>query len=762
DEDGVSSFPTLTTAEGQTYTVSVIANNNVPLEDAYLVGYIDFNQDGDFEDTGEQSTTVTVPTSTSNPRTFDVTFTTPAGMTTGTTYARFRLGQVQATAEQATGASISTDNGEIEDYSLEIAEIDGNRPLGFPFTCDSTFYITIGQGGTNPQFLYRVNRAGDTFVFDEIGSSTSSANGYPTTFRYNALAYNPVDNYLYGYIQGSSAATGPYAVGNVVQIGSNGVLHSIGIPTDGSGGTLPLNSYYAASMLSDGTYVIGRGSDFAKLDVTTSPPTILSTGSISGASFTDFAVDPTDPTSLSGGRIYGINESGSSDRLVILDVTGNNPTIVSQATNPTGNNHNAGSQFVDSFGTLYYRSNSDAKLYRVDSDATSATYGVATEITTAPTGGSHDGASCLFASVMEKEVQDLDGNLITTSPAGEVVNYVYRIASGNVLDISGVTFEDDLRNVTGGDPINGTFNGNFTVSNGSGTVSFSNSNQTIQISDLIIPAQTLATSDSDIVTITAEVEVPNSLTTGEYLNQAFISNLPAQYPSLISSDYPASAAYEDPTPLQVTEPLASDPELTLVKRITAINPGQPEREILFNEYVDDGVADNADNEPNWLGSQPSPDGNTNTYTLGAIDGGQVQPGDVIEYTIYFLSHGDGTAENVLVCDLIPENTEFLVHDFDTLPGSAGGVAGSDRGLAWEYNGATESLTNGSDGDGGYYFVPGVEPTSIADLSSVQCGATNLPNTNGAVVVNLANLSPATAPGVPTDSYGLIRFRVRVQ
>ena len=120
DEDGVASFPELTATGGQTYTVSVTASNNVPFVDAYLVGYIDFNRDGDFEDAGEQSATVTVTTSTSNPRTFDVTFTTPAEIVSGNTYVRFRLGQIQATAESATGASAGTDNGEIEDYQIII------------------------------------------------------------------------------------------------------------------------------------------------------------------------------------------------------------------------------------------------------------------------------------------------------------------------------------------------------------------------------------------------------------------------------------------------------------------------------------------------------------------------------------------------------------------------------------------------------------------------------------------------------------------
>ncbi|MBE9046450.1 DUF11 domain-containing protein [Pleurocapsales cyanobacterium LEGE 10410] len=764
DEDGVASFPTLTNTVGQTYTVTVSARNNVPAVPAYLVGFIDFNKDGDFLDEGEQSATVEVASdfdalgTDGKLRDFELTFTTPAGMTPGETFARFRLGQVEATAQQATGASAGTDNGEVEDYKITI-EDDGNRPLGLPFTCNSTFYITIGTGGTNPQQLYSVNRSEEPFNLVEIGTNTSTTNGYPTNFSYNALAYNPVDNYLYGMVQESStdsnATVDPYDQNNVVKIGSDGVVHSLGIPTESDGNPLNDSSYYAATALSDGTYIIGRQNVFAKLDVTTTPPTILDQGTIAGTNFTDFAVDPTDPTSTSGARIYGINQA--SNTLVILDLTDGSFSVDATATNGTGFSHNTGSQFVDSFGTLYYRSgtNSAEGLYKVDSDPTSPTYGDADFIQSIQTGGNHDGASCLFASVMEKEVRDLEGNTITTIPAGETVNYIYSVASGNVIDLIGVTFEDDLRNVTAGNPINGTFTGNFTVSNGTGTVSFSNDNQTIQISDLTIPAQTQATTDADKVTITAEVKLPRSLTPGDYYNQAVIRNLPSNYPSIIVSDYPPSAAYEDPTPLSVTEPL--NPNLLLVKRITAINPGQSD-EVPFNTFVDDGTADNEDNDLNW----PNDD---DIYLPGAISVADIQPGDEIEYTIYFLSNGEQAASNVQICDVIPDNMTFVSNSY----GTASGI----RLLNSSATSATPTnLSNAADTDEGTFYAPGTAPPTVGSPatnlckkvdssgSTVEVDATN--NDNGAVVVEIDSLPAATAPGTPANSYGFIRFRAKVQ
>jgi uncharacterized repeat protein (TIGR01451 family) len=181
DEDGVSSFPVLTTTAAQTYVVPVSVQNNVLSVDAYLAGYIDFNKDGDFNDTGEKSTTtVTVPSSTTNPRTFNVTFTTPAGMTTGNTYARFRLGQVKTTVESATGVSASTDNGEIEDYQIAIAPAPP-VPTSVTSTCTAPETLVSPSAFTLNSANYALNTALQNSVPSILPLSL-----YNGTMRFNA------------------------------------------------------------------------------------------------------------------------------------------------------------------------------------------------------------------------------------------------------------------------------------------------------------------------------------------------------------------------------------------------------------------------------------------------------------------------------------------------------------------------------------------------------------------------------------------------
>jgi uncharacterized repeat protein (TIGR01451 family) len=164
DEDGVSSFPTLTTTSGATYTVSV---NVTTSGTSYLRGFIDFNRDGDFGDSGEQSSTITVSASGSQ----SVSFTTPSGMTAGTTYARFRLSSTSGEVTSPTGAATS---GEVEDYAISIT------------ASNIDLRITKASNLSGPQ-------VGDTVIYTVTveNLSTTNATGVVVTDTFPAdLTFN--------------------------------------------------------------------------------------------------------------------------------------------------------------------------------------------------------------------------------------------------------------------------------------------------------------------------------------------------------------------------------------------------------------------------------------------------------------------------------------------------------------------------------------------------------------------------------------------
>ena len=113
DEDALKAFPQImTTAGGQPYVVTARVTNQTYAA-AYLTGYIDFNRDGDFLDAGEKSDTQYV----SWDGYVRLTFTLPTTITTGTVYARLRLGLTESETQTPTGAATS---GEVEDYTISI------------------------------------------------------------------------------------------------------------------------------------------------------------------------------------------------------------------------------------------------------------------------------------------------------------------------------------------------------------------------------------------------------------------------------------------------------------------------------------------------------------------------------------------------------------------------------------------------------------------------------------------------------------------
>jgi uncharacterized repeat protein (TIGR01451 family) len=111
DEDGVSSFNTLTTAS-TSYSASVKVNNTTG-KNAYLIGWIDFNRNGTFE--ASEGVAQTIANNTNGNVTLN--WMSLSGIKSGKTYARFRLNQDPMTASSPTGFGSS---GEVEDYSLTI------------------------------------------------------------------------------------------------------------------------------------------------------------------------------------------------------------------------------------------------------------------------------------------------------------------------------------------------------------------------------------------------------------------------------------------------------------------------------------------------------------------------------------------------------------------------------------------------------------------------------------------------------------------
>ena len=211
-----------------------------------------------------------------------------------------------------------------------------------------------------------------------------------------------------------------------------------------------------------------------------------------------------------------------------------------------------------------------------------------------------------------------------------------------------------------------------------------------------------------------------------------------------------------------------NPNLLLVKRITAINPGQSDQR-LFSTFNEDGIADNADNDPNWL--------DTDIYLPGATQVTQVKPGDEVEYTIYFLSDGDIDASKVQICDVVPDNMTFVKDLYGVEQGiglelTTANPPSTDPPTIQLSNiiGDEVAGTNSSNSSAqGAFYPPGTNPPALCRQPDPNdpnptpnlINVDRRSNVSGAVWLQLQEPLPSTSSDTSDNSYGFIRFRARV-
>jgi uncharacterized repeat protein (TIGR01451 family) len=210
---------------------------------------------------------------------------------------------------------------------------------------------------------------------------------------------------------------------------------------------------------------------------------------------------------------------------------------------------------------------------------------------------------------------------------------------------------------------------------------------------------------------------------------------------------------QDPTRIDPTSiPLSSNPDVVLVKRITAINgqPINPNDNTLLNQVVDDttSIYQDDDSDPGWPAN----------YLVGAINAGLVKPGDTIEYTVYFLSAGTAPAESVRICDRIQPNQAFQLGAYNAGTADVQLQVGTNAILN-----LTAANDVGPTGDRTELISAGITPSNC-NLSSTNDNGTlvvDLTGTTGTGDPALTDLPNSTGQGTPTNSYGYFRFVTKV-
>jgi hypothetical protein len=195
----------------------------------------------------------------------------------------------------------------------------------------------------------------------------------------------------------------------------------------------------------------------------------------------------------------------------------------------------------------------------------------------------------------------------------------------------------------------------------------------------------------------------------------------------------------------------------LVKRITAIKPTgantwvrttNPNDATPLNTVVHNPLdLANNDLNPNWPNT---------TYLVGAYNAGKINPGDELEYTIYYLNTQGANAKSLKICDPIRGRQTYTPSSMQLLLG------GTSTAL---------SLTDAVDGiDRANSYTDTTTPTdcNLANLDASLKTARD----NGGVAIQLVGtgatkqpdlplIPAATTPGIPATAYGWFRFTTKV-
>ena len=218
-------------------------------------------------------------------------------------------------------------------------------PEGTPYTCNTEMILFSGR----PSERYSISLI--TGASTDLGPLTPASS-------VNAIGYNVLDNFIYGYDQTSGTLVGVNADGEVTYLGPR----PAGMPAAAySAGTLDFNGYYYV-------YAPGTGR-FYTIDLRPGSPTYLRLVDPRNGyqeQTSDFGVPLIPPLTIGDwafnpmdGFLYGVEQNG----LVYRIETGNGQAVPLETTGPNPGSV-FGSAVIDGSGKLYAVNNSDGTIYR--------------------------------------------------------------------------------------------------------------------------------------------------------------------------------------------------------------------------------------------------------------------------------------------------------------------------------------------------------------------------------------------------------------
>jgi uncharacterized repeat protein (TIGR01451 family) len=289
--------------------------------------------------------------------------------------------------------------------------------VGAPFSCPSEIDF-LSQGEPDTQ-LYEGTYGAGSVTFATFGAAQDET--------YNALGYNPLNNYLYAMdLDGSGSGT----AGTLFQIDDTGTATSLGVVS----GYTPLRNQPADGAFDDsGNYWItgGNGSTIAyEINVTSTPPAVINTLTLS-------APWEPDDFSYSAGYMWGL----SGTTIYRLDLSSGTVSTFAAPSGVTSGNFGAAWTFTN--GALGFSNNGNGDIYKISiaNPGGTPTFTLIGAFTGPVAGASNDGAACTGTANVDLEI-------VKTGPAtvaqGGTITWTLTVTNNGPGNSSGFSVMDGV------------------------------------------------------------------------------------------------------------------------------------------------------------------------------------------------------------------------------------------------------------------------------------------------------------------------------
>lgn len=291
----------------------------------------------------------------------------------------------------------------------DYATVTFTTASGSRFVCDARLFTSH----SNLTQLISASMASSPLTTTNLGSATR---------YYNALGYNPADNFMYALDSNTASSN------KLLRVTADGAVAELGtvsgLPVTASG------SYNAGAFIGTDTLLVRAGataSNFYLINVTTLTATVLTQPSGFTSDVSDFAYSPVT------GKVYGVGSG------ILYEFTIGASSVTKRDIGTVGVAGQFGATFSDSLGNIY-SVNTAGGIYGFD-----LTTGAAILVASTSALTDLDGSNCYSATITvpaDPKISKTDGTAFYQ--AGAIQTYTIVVSNTGAYGVTRVSVSDPL------------------------------------------------------------------------------------------------------------------------------------------------------------------------------------------------------------------------------------------------------------------------------------------------------------------------------